>query len=174
MPPCLGKLNWIPERPIRITETLQQRRCPMGLGKTNVLLTAGVVLVLASCSGLTRPSPKIEHYSLEYALPVQEKLAPLPFVLKLDRFSAAPLYDTRQIVYREKPFARDAYVYHRWRSTPADLVTYFLSRDLKFSGLFAGVLPHDSGQQGMFELEGTVDEFLEADLDNAWEAVVTF
>jgi cholesterol transport system auxiliary component len=123
---------------------------------------------------LSRPSPKIEHYSLEYAIPAWEKLAPLPFVLKVDRFSAAPLYDTRQIIYREKPFARDAYVYHRWRSTPADLVTYFLSRDLRFSGLFAGVLGHDSGRGGMFELEGSVDEFLESDLAEVWEAVLTF
>lgn len=146
----------------------------MGLRKITVLLAAGIALTLASCSGLSRPSPKIEHYSLEYALPAWEKLSPLPVVLKVNRFSAAPLYDTRQIIYREKPFARDAYVYHRWRSTPADLVTYFLSRDLKFSGLFTGVLPHDSGREGMFELEGSVDEFLESDLDDAWEAVLTF
>jgi ABC-type uncharacterized transport system auxiliary subunit len=146
----------------------------MGLRKTDFLLTAGFVLVLASCSGLNRPSPKIEHYSLEYGLPAWEKAPSLPFVLKVERFSAAPLYDTRQIIYREKPFVRDAYVYHRWRTTPADLVTYFLARDLKFSGLFAGVLPHDTGQEGMFELEGTVDEFLESDLDDSWEAVLTF
>lgn len=134
----------------------------------------GLVFFSTSCGGWSRPSPKIEYFSLEYGPPAVERLDPLPLVLKVARFSAAPLYDTRQIIYREKPFSRDAYVYHRWRSSPADLVTYFLSRDLKQSSLFSGVLPHDSGRQGRFELEGSVDEFLESDLENGWEAVLAF
>ena len=138
-----------------------------------VAIALALVFVCASCSGLSRPSPKIEHYSLEYAPPSLEKPA-LPLVIQVERFSAAPLYDTRQIVYREKPFSRDAYVYHRWRSTPADLVSYFLARDLKASGLFAGVLSHDSRQDTLFSLEGSVDDFLESDLENGWEAVLTF
>jgi len=146
----------------------------MFLRKTTMLFAAGLMLALASCSGLNRPSPKIEHYSLEYAPPKLENLSSLPIVVKVDRFSAAPPYETRNIIYREKPYARDAYVYHRWRSSPADLATYFLSRDLKYSGLFLGVLPYDSGQDGMFELEGSVDEFLESDHDSGWEAVLTF
>jgi cholesterol transport system auxiliary component len=178
MPRCREKSNWkragtseIREKGKKLITTKEKA---MGLRKTTVLLAAGIVFVLASCSGLSRPSPKVEHYSLEYTLPAWEKLSPLPVVLKVNRFSAAPLYDTRQIIYREKPFSRDAYVYHRWRSAPADLATYFLSRDLKYSGLFASVLPHDSGLEGMFEMEGFVDEFMESDLQDAWEAVLTF
>ncbi|RJR36514.1 MAG: hypothetical protein C4576_23730 [Desulfobacteraceae bacterium] len=146
----------------------------MVLRKTTMLFAAGFIFALASCSGLNRPSPKIEHYSLEYAPPALKNLPSLPIVLKVARFSAAPPYETRNIIYREKPFALDAYVYHRWRSSPADLTTYFLSRDLKQSGLFLGVLPYDSGRDAMFELEGSVDEFLESDLDDGWEAVLTF
>ncbi len=134
----------------------------------------GLLLFSASCGGLSRPSPRIEHYSLEYAPPDMEKRDTLPFVIKVERFSAAPLYTTSQIIYREKPFSRNAYVYHRWRSAPADLVTYFLARDLKHSALFAGVLPHDAGPDGLFELDGSVDEFFESDLDDSWEAVLTF
>ncbi len=144
----------------------------MVLNKPAVLIIACVLMT--SCSSFSRPSPKIEHYSLEYAAPSLGRLDPLPLVIKVERFSAAPLYDTRQIVYREKPFSRDVYVYHRWRSSPADLVTYFLSRDLRLSGLFSGVLQHDSGQVGLYELEGSVDEFLESSLDETWEAVLTF
>jgi ABC-type uncharacterized transport system auxiliary subunit len=133
-----------------------------------------LVLFTVSCGALSRPSPKIEHYSLEYAPPSFGKLDRLPLILRVDRFSAAPLYDTRQIIYREKPFSRDAYVYHRWRSAPADLVTYFLTRDLQVSGLFSGVLPHASRQDALFELDGSVDDFYESDLEDTWEAVLTF
>jgi ABC-type uncharacterized transport system auxiliary subunit len=144
----------------------------MGFPRTFAIALV-LVLVCVSCASLSRPSPKIEHYSLEYAPPSLER-APLPLVIRVERFSAAPLYDSRQIVYREKPFSRDAYVYHRWRSAPADLFTYFLARDLKASGLFSGVLPHDSRQSAAFSLEGSVDEFLESDLEDAWEAVLSF
>lgn len=146
----------------------------MGRKTSIATLILGLVLCSASCGSLSRPSPKIEHYALEYTPPAVERARPLPFVVKVERFSAAPLYDTRQIIYRDKPFGRDSYVYHRWRSTPADLVTYFLARDLKSSGLFAGVLPHDSRQSPGFYLEGSVDEFLESDMENGWEAVLAF
>jgi ABC-type uncharacterized transport system auxiliary subunit len=139
--------------------------------------TVAVALVLvfgcASCTGLSRPSPKIEHYSLEYAPPSTEG-AQLPVAIRVERFSEAPLYDTRQIIYREKAFSREGYFYHRWRAMPADLVTYFLARDLKTSGLFVGVLPYDSRQPAAFSIEGSVDEFLESDEEESWEAVLSF
>ena len=144
----------------------------MGFPRT-VAVVLVLFLVCASCTGLTRPSLKIEHYSLEYT-PLALEGAQLPLAIRVERFSAAPLYDTRQIIYREKAFSREAYFYHRWRSTPADLVTYFLARDLKSSGLFAGVLTYDSRQPAAFSLEGTVDEFLESDHEEAWDAVLSF
>lgn len=144
------------------------------MGNTRTVAIALLLALLGvSCASLTRPSPKIEYYSLEYAPPSLHR-PPLPTVIQVKRFGAAPLYDTRQMVYREKPFSRNSYVYHRWRSTPADLVGYFLTRDLKASGLFAGVLPHDSRHDALFSLEGSVDDFLESGADDGWEAVLAF
>jgi len=134
----------------------------------------GLILSFASCAGMRQPSPKIDYYALEYAPPQAGERTPLPRVIKVDRFSVAPLYSTAQIIYRDGSFKREAYTYHRWRSTPADLVTYFLARDLKQSGLFKAVLPHDSGQSSDFVLEGSVDEFLEWDREDSWEAVLAF
>jgi ABC-type uncharacterized transport system auxiliary subunit len=56
---------------------------------------------------------------------------------------------------------------------PADLVTYFLKRDLAESGRFAGVLPPESGSGSTHVLDGTVEEFLEWDRDASCEAVIT-
>ncbi|MBN1103452.1 MAG: membrane integrity-associated transporter subunit PqiC [Deltaproteobacteria bacterium] len=138
------------------------------------LLLLGLILFLASCTSMRQPSPRIDYYTLEYAPPLAGERKPVHRVIKVARFSAAPLYSTAQIIYRDRPFKREAYTYHRWRSTPADLVTYFLSRDLKQSGLFKAVLPHDSGQSSDFIIDGSVDEFLEWDQEDSWEAALTF
>lgn len=134
----------------------------------------GLILGPASCANLSQPSPKIEYYTLEYAPPPVAGLGPLPWVIKVERFSAAPLHNSAQIIYRDRSYSRTAYTHDKWRSTPADLVTYFLARDLQHSGLFKAVLPHDTGQGHSHVLEGAVDEFLEWDLEESWEAVLAF
>ena len=133
-----------------------------------------LLLFLISCGSLSKPSNKIEQYSLEYDPAPASGLKPLPHVVRVERFSVAPVYNTTQMIYRESSFKRDAYVYHRWRSNPGDLVSYFLTRDMKQSGLFKAVVPYDSRQTSNFVLEGSVDEFLEWDSENIWNAVLTF
>ena len=134
----------------------------------------GLILSLASCAGLSQPSPKIEYFTLEYEPPAATGSGPLPWVIKVERFSAAPFHNSAQILYRDRAYGRTAYTHDRWRSTPPDLVSYFLSRDLKHSGLFRAVLPYDTGQPHSLVLEGSVDEFLEWDMEDSWEAVLTF
>lgn len=136
-------------------------------------LLLGLGLSAASCANLSQPSPRIEFYTLEYEPPRIEGQASLAALIQVERFSAAPLYNTSQIIYRDRSFTRSAYGYHKWRSNPADLVTYFLARDLKESGLFRAVVPRDSGQIPTHVLEGTVEEFLELDGEDSWEALLT-
>jgi cholesterol transport system auxiliary component len=128
----------------------------------------------SSCASLSQPSPKIEYLTLEYEPPRATGAGPLPWVIKVERFSAAPFHNSTQILYRDRSYRRSAYTHDRWRSTPADLVTHFLARDLKHSGLFKAVLPHDTAQASSHVLEGSVDEFLEWDLEDSWEAVLAF
>lgn len=142
------------------------------------LLLTGIVLLslslLHGCSGLNlkQPSPEISYYTLEYGVPAQRP-AQLPVVLKIDRFTSAPHSSTDRMVYRDKASARNYYTYHRWRARPADLVGYFLGRDLQAGGRFKAVLSPGLSAPATHSIEGRVDEFMEWDNDSAWEAVIT-
>ncbi|MEW6669597.1 MAG: ABC-type transport auxiliary lipoprotein family protein [Thermodesulfobacteriota bacterium] len=133
-----------------------------------------LILILPSCARLSQPSPRIEYFTLEYDPPPAAASGSLPWVIKVERFSAAPFHSSTRIIYRDRSYERNAYTSDRWRSTPPDLVSYFLARDLQHSGLFKAVLPYDTGQPYSHVLEGSVDEFLEWDREDSWEAVLTF
>jgi cholesterol transport system auxiliary component len=140
--------------------------------KIEILLLC-LTLSLAACLKLKQPKNKIEYYTLEYDPPVVENHHPLPQVIRVQQFSVSPVYNSNRIIYRDKSYKRQAYSYHRWRANPARFVTYYLSRDLKESGLFKAVLPGDSRIAPAYLVEGSVDDFLERDGENAWEAVLS-
>ena len=140
------------------------------------LIIIGFYLILSGCVSLKQPSPNIEYYTLEYdALQpdVGPDNVPVPAVIKLERFSISPIYNTDRIIYRDRDFKRTSYSYYKWRSNPADLVTYFLGRDLKDSGLFSAVISSGSAMAYTHVVEGSVNEFMEWDSDNDWEAVLS-
>ncbi len=132
-------------------------------------------LALNGCISLKQPNMKFEYYTLEYdALSHDKSTVPLqkPTVLKIKHFNAAPIYNTDKIIYGNQQFKRTPYFYHMWRVKPSEFVTYFVTRDLKESGLFEAVLPHTSGSLHTHTVEGTVDECLEWDSNDSWEAVL--
>jgi len=102
-----------------------------------------------------------------------EVAAPLPAVIRIERFTAAPQYNTTQIMYRKQPFSRDAYYYHKWRASPPDLTAYFIARDFTRSNAFKGVVPPGSKGISTHVLSGSVDEFYERDFPDRWEAVLS-
>ncbi len=137
-----------------------------------------IIFLMASggCVTLKQPNMKVEHYTLEYdALnPVTNTdLDPARAALKVERFSIAPVYNTSRIIYRDQEFKRSSYFYHKWKSNPADLVTYFLTRDIRESGLFTAVNVPDSKTTHTHIVEGVIDEFLEWDSKDKWEAVLS-
>ena len=136
-------------------------------------LCLGLLLVLGACSSLDKPANRIDYYTLEYEPIRITGLKPLPFVIKMERFMVAPIYNTDLIIYRDKSFKRAAYTYHKWRANPGDLVSHFLTRDIKESGLFKAVLPYDTRFPSSYMLEGTVDDFFEWDMKEAWEAALS-
>ena len=137
------------------------------------LLFLSVPILFAACVSLKHPVDKIEYYTLEYSPPQMETLTPLPHVIRMDRFTAAPPYNTTQIIYRDQSFKRNAYVYYRWQTNPGAIVTTLLNRDIKNSGLFKAVLDSGSQFSSSCMIEGTVDEFFEWDAQNAWKAILT-
>lgn len=149
------------------------RGVPMKQPTAAVLILLLSFLFLPGCTGMKQPPMKIDYYTLEYDAAPVPAAAPLPVVLKIDRFSAAPEYNTDRMVYRDSSFRRATYYYHKWHAYPADLVTFFLSRDLAGSGRFKGVLPPLAGTASTHVLQGSVEEFLEWDEGASWQAVVT-
>ena len=130
-------------------------------------------ILFGACVSLKQPVNKIEYYTLEYPPPQIKTLHPLPHVIRMDRFTVAPPYNTSQIIYRDQSFKRNAYVYYRWQTNPGATVTTLLKRDIKNSGLFKAVLNPGSRFSSQYMIEGTVDEFFEWDAQNAWKAILT-
>ena len=130
-------------------------------------------ILFGACVSLKQPVNKIDYYTLEYPSPQIETLHPLPYVIRMDRFTVAPPYNTSQIIYRDQSFKRNAYVYYRWQTNPGATVTTLLKRDIKNSGLFKAVLNPGSRFSSQYMIEGTVDEFFEWDTQNAWKAILT-
>jgi ABC-type uncharacterized transport system auxiliary subunit len=127
---------------------------------------------LSGCSALKKPKPKIHHFTLEYTVPRIEDLKPIDAVLRVDRFGVAPAYNSNRMIYRDKSFKRDEYVYSKWIGNPGDIVTYFLARDLRDSSLLKAVFTYKSHLAASYAMEGSVDEFFEWDTPEGWDAVL--
>jgi len=131
------------------------------------------VLILGGCLSIKHPYKKVDYYTLEYDSPPMTHLQPLPLVIQVERFQVAPVYNTSRIIYRKKPYTRDAYAYHMWRSNPGNLISYLLLRDFRQSSAFKSVIAHDGSLASTHIIEGMVDEFYEHDGDALWEAVLS-
>lgn len=130
-------------------------------------------IFFCACVGLKQPSKRIEYYTLEYDPPRKIGiLEPFPLVIRIEHFGIAPTYNTNHIVYRDRAFKRNTYTYHQWSDNPGDMVTHFLYRDLKQSGLFKTVCLPDSGAPFSHMLEGSVDEFFQWDAEENLRAVL--
>jgi cholesterol transport system auxiliary component len=132
-----------------------------------------LVFGVAACGGPQSAGNKTMFYTLEYDPPRLENLPSLDVGLKVDKLAAAPVYNTRKIVYRDASFKRQSYVYHKWRANPGRLISQYLQRDFSQAGLFKGVVGHASGVVALYRLEGSLDEFLEWNSPDHWEAVLT-
>jgi len=137
-----------------------------------VFICVSVFFLAGGCASFKQPRKQVQHYIFEYASPEIKDLTPLPVSIKVARFSVATAYNTDRMIYREKSFSRDEYFYHKWRANPGDMVTDFLSRDIRNSGLFKAVLPHETDFPFSCVLEGSVDEFVEWDAPEGWKAVM--
>lgn len=137
------------------------------------LLFLGLPILFGACINLKQPVNKIEYLTLEYPPPKINVLKPLPHVIRMDRFTVTPTYNTSQIIYRDRSFKRNAYVYYRWQSNPGALVTALLNRDIKDSGLFKAVLNPESRFSSSIMIEGTVDEFFEWDMEDHWKSILS-
>ena len=131
-----------------------------------------LLLFATGCMAPGRTAPKIDFYTLEYDPPCTGHKDPLPVVLDISRFSIVPDYSTMRIVFKDKPFECNEYVYHRWHADPADLVTSVLRRDFTRSGRFLAIEGPGTGLAPTHILSGSVDAFYEQDHVDTWESVL--
>ena len=130
-------------------------------------------LLLSACVDIKQTYKQTEFYTLEYQPPDPGTRKQLPFSIRVERFVTAPDLNSGRIIYRSGPYKRDAYVYHRWRSNPAETVRYLLSRDLSASGLFSAVFTGARNLSSSIAIEGVIDEFYEWDNGLDTEAVIS-
>jgi len=128
-----------------------------------------VILLLAGCG---KPPTLVQKYMFEYPPPVPRASLPLNEAIKVEQFAVAQAYNSTAMIYRPNPYKSEAYGYHRWRVNPGYLVTDYLLRDLRNSGLFKAVLPYNSSDKARFLLEGGVEEIQEIDEADGWKAAL--
>ncbi|MBU1182918.1 MAG: ABC-type transport auxiliary lipoprotein family protein [Pseudomonadota bacterium] len=133
----------------------------------------GLVLSLAGCLSFGEPASKVDYYTLEYVSPKFTEIKAVNSIIKMERFRVSPVYNSERISYRKNNFQTDKYSNQRWETIPAQLIPYFLFRDIRQSGLFKAVFNHDTGFAATHSISGTVDEFFEDDRGKIWEAVLS-
>jgi len=143
------------------------------LKRTIILASAFMVLWLAGCAQMLQPAKEIHQYTLEYPSPDFEGLKALPFSIRVDFFRASPDYAGPQMVYRSADFSREAYIYSRWRSSPAQMLEYLLMRDLRNSRIFEVVSGLGQYMETTHVLSGMVDAFLELEEKNGRTAFLS-
>ncbi|MDD3579643.1 MAG: ABC-type transport auxiliary lipoprotein family protein [Desulfobacca sp.] len=133
---------------------------------------AGISIWLWIVSGCGKPPVLIKRYIFDYPAPAATGRPALNAGLKVEQLAVAQAYNTTAMVYQAEPFKSDAYHYHRWRVNPGFLVTDYLVRDLRNSGLFKAVWGATSSDDCRFRLEGGVAECLEIDRPEGWQAAL--
>ena len=136
-----------------------------------LLLLLSVCVFQPGCVGGSVQSETIQYYMPEYESPGAKTLRPLPYILHVRLFSAAPPYRSDKMFYSDKKFKKESYNYHKWRSKPGDIATYLLTRDLRNSALFGGVFFYDEESSASHFLSGIVDDFYGLESHDVWKAV---
>jgi len=137
-----------------------------------LILCSLLVTTFSGCGLGGKPSYLVNQYILEYPSPMVEGIERSSEVLKVERFSVAREFDTHSVVYRDGPYQRGTDPYNRWRVNPGDMVTDYLLRDLRKSGLFKAVFSYNDSEDARHLLEGQVTEFLESKEKDRLRAVL--
>jgi cholesterol transport system auxiliary component len=136
-----------------------------------LLLPLSLLVIANGCSFFPPPTQEISFYTLEYEVQKTPPPEPLPVAIKLERFGAAPEYNSSRIVYRDDAYQRSPYVYHKWQAKVGDIVYYSLTRDFARSGFFKAVFTDEIRFPASYRIGGFVNEFGEWDREPVWMAV---
>ncbi len=138
-----------------------------------IAITLLVAVQCCGCLSLRQPARDMFYYTLEYAAPAPAEPDTADVLIKVRKFTAAPDYNTRRIIYRDASFARNSYNYHKWMSYPEDMVGALMTRDLLMSQRFSAVIDEQSPLFENYALEGYVEEFYGLNNDDGWSGVLS-
>lgn len=129
-----------------------------------------MITLLISCGSV----PEIHYYVIDYPVAeVTDREQPaVNIVLGVSKFKSDPLYSDGRIVYRESRYEGKYYHYHRWITTPEDMVTDKIVEHLGASNLFAQVIFFPKVSKVDYILSGTIKAIEENDTAGQWYASV--
>lgn len=136
-----------------------------------VVIACACLSFLSGCYSAGGSGRMVEFYTLEYAPPAFEGPG-TGGIVKFDRFFSARSYDSTAMLYKPAVYKVVAYSYHKWRTSPGDMVTDYLVRDFRHCGLFGAVFTYRQPESARFVVGGGVEEFVEAKEANGWNAVL--
>ena len=135
-----------------------------------IVVLMGSSLFATGCALTHRRAPATQELSLKYSPPVLEGVRPVAGAIKVGRFSALSPFDGTGMYFRRSGYELESFNYERWVTSPPNMVTDLLYRDLAASNAFRDVFPYLSTEQTRFELEGTVVQFLMLEEGGSWRA----
>ena len=123
-----------------MTNTLRRRLLASAALCTGLAATSG----LAGCGSLLpKPPPAPAQFALDDPAPAATS-APMPpasgptLIVGMPRAAAG--FDTRRIVYLRQPHELEAFAYHQWVDTPAQMLAPLIAQAIERSGAFRAVL----------------------------------
>ena len=142
--------------------SLSARRPPVALRATVVGALLVLAVALSACSGtlLPKPPPPPARFTLDgprsvaplaSTRAVGPTTAVLAVAVALPR--AAPGYDSHHMLYQRRPLELEAFAFHEWVETPAQMLAPLLVRALQDSGAFRVVLLAPSSALAGWRLE---------------------
>jgi uncharacterized lipoprotein YmbA len=152
--------------------TFIHRRCRILIFAGSLWILLPALLTGCAVGGKNTIMTGPIDYMFDYAPPCPPRAVSFPATLCVEKFSAAPAYGTDALVYAEDRYTRRQYLSHRWRSSPGDMVSAFLARDLRHARLFHAVFYHHCRPGSRYRIEGVVDEIFEENRKDRWVAVL--
>jgi ABC-type uncharacterized transport system auxiliary subunit len=132
------------------------------------------VLVLAallggvSCISVTRPYKEVFNYQIVYDPPAATGLPFKNVVVRVAAFSVAPAFDKQKIMYSTGPNRFAVYQYHSWITSPGDMLTDLLLRDMIASDFYEAAIDIRGTVVPQYQLEGVVEQIYEKTEGDAW------
>ncbi|HEX9975342.1 MAG TPA: ABC-type transport auxiliary lipoprotein family protein [bacterium] len=129
-----------------------------------------VPVFFACCSTI----PEMHYYLIDYPIfPKNNNGEPILNVsLGIERFQATALFSDERLVYRDTPYEGKYYHYHRWITSPEDMMTDKAIEQLNASNLFSEVVPFPKFSNVDYVLSGTIKALEEWDEGDQWFARV--